>query len=279
MSSEASEFILNDNHIMPKVGLGVYKIQSDDDAMLAVDTAVKAGYRLIDTASVYKNEEIIGRAINNCGLPRENLFVTSKVWNTAQRMGDIEGAFHRSLDRLRINYFDLYMIHWPVPGCYAETWKVFEKLRQSGRVKSIGVSNFGIHHLEHLFESTGIIPAVNQVECHPLWNRKELVNYCQKRGIVIQAYAPLARGAYSDNKLLRQIGVKYSKSAVQIGLRWLVQQDIGILPKSIHEDRIRSNIDVFDFNLTDSEMTAIDALDEHLRSAGIPNDMIGADIE
>ncbi|QOV20944.1 aldo/keto reductase [Blautia liquoris] len=264
---------------MPKTGLGVYKIQKDDDAMRAVTAAVEAGYRLIDTASVYKNEEIIGRAINNCGLPRQDLFITSKVWNTAQRMGDIEGAFRRSLDRMKINYFDLYMIHWPVPGCYTETWKALEKLRQSGDIKSIGVSNFGIHHLEHLFESTGVIPAVNQIEYHPLWSRKELVKYCQSRGIVVQAYAPLARGAYSDNKLLKQIGAKYNKSAVQVGLHWLIQQDIGILPKSVHEDRIRDNIDIYDFELTESEMTAIDALDEHLRTASIPSDMIGTDVE
>ena len=264
---------------MPQVGFGVYKILGDTEAGDALNAALDAGYRLIDTASVYKNEESVGKAIRFCSLPREDLFITSKVWNTAQRMGDIEGAFSRSLDRLKLDYVDLYLIHWPVPGCYAETWKVLEKLQQSGRAKSIGVSNFGIAQLEHLFETSGIIPAVNQIECHPLWKRSELVKYCQERGIVVQAYAPVARGAYSDREILTRIGEKYHKTAVQIGLRWLIQRNIAIIPKSTHEDRIQANIDIFDFQLTENEMITIDTMDEHLRTAGIPEDMVGQGVE
>lgn len=279
MSSETPSFILNDKRPMPQVGFGVYKILGDDEAAQALDTALEAGYRLIDTASVYKNEESVGKAIRFSSVPRDELFITSKVWNTAQRMGDIEGAFNRSLDRLKLDYVDLYLIHWPVPGCYPETWKTMEKLHQSGRAKSIGVSNFSISHLEHLFQTSGIIPAVNQIECHPLWNRSELVSYCQERGIVVQAYAPVARGAYSNREILTQIGEKYNKTAVQIGLRWLIQRNIAIIPKSIHEDRIQNNIDIFDFKLTENEMIVIDTMDEHLRTAGIPEDMAGQDVE
>lgn len=279
MSYDTPTFLLNDNRPMPQVGFGVYKILGDTEAGDALNAALDAGYRLIDTASVYKNEESVGKAIRFCSLPREDLFITSKVWNTAQRMGDIEGAFSRSLDRLKLDYVDLYLIHWPVPGCYAETWKVLEKLQQSGRAKSIGVSNFGIAQLEHLFETSGIIPAVNQIECHPLWKRSELVKYCQERGIVVQAYAPVARGAYSDREILTRIGEKYHKTAVQIGLRWLIQRNIAIIPKSTHEDRIQANIDIFDFQLTENEMITIDTMDEHLRTAGIPEDMVGQGVE
>lgn len=279
MSSEIPAFLLNDERPMPKAGFGVYKITGDEEAARALETALEAGYRLIDTASVYKNEESIGKAIRSSNISREELFITSKVWNTAQRMGDIEGAFNRSLERLKLDYVDLYLIHWPVPGCYAETWKLLENIHQSGRAKSIGVSNFGISHLEHLFEISGIIPAVNQIECHPLWNRKELVKYCQERGIVVQAYAPVARGAYADREILTCIGKKYGKTAVQVGLRWLIQQDIGIIPKSVSKDRILSNIDIFDFELTKSEMETIDTLDEHLRTASIPDDMVGQGVE
>lgn len=279
MTSEIPSFLLNDNHRMPSVGFGVYKILGDSEAAHAIHTAVNAGYRLFDTASVYKNEESVGRALRSCGVPRSELFITSKVWNTAQRMGDIEGAFSRSLERLKLDYVDLYLIHWPVPGCCANTWKKLEQIQKSGRARSIGVSNFEIPHLEHLFQISGIIPAVNQIECHPLWNRSELVSYCQARGIVVQAYAPVARGAYAEREVLTHIGGKYNKTATQVGLRWLIQRQIGIIPKSVHERRIYDNIDLFDFELTEIEMKTIDTLDEHLRTASIPEDMIGQGVE
>lgn len=279
MQPATPTLLLNSNQTMPQVGFGAYKILGDTETAHTLDAALDAGYRLIDTASVYKNEESLGKAISSCQIPREELFITSKVWNTAQRMGDIEGAFNRSLDRLKLDYLDLYLIHWPVPGCYAQTWKYLEKLYRSGRAKSIGVSNFGIAHLEHLFQMSGIIPAVNQIECHPLWNRSELVHYCQERGIAVQAYAPLARGAYANREVLTHIGQKYHKTAAQIGLRWLIQRQIAVIPKSSHSGRIRSNIDIFDFSLTEIEMKTIDTLDEHLRTASIPEDMIGQDIE
>ena len=174
-----------------------------------------AGYRLIDTASAYKNEESVGKAIAKCGVPRKELFITSKIWNNAQRLGDVDGAFYRSMERLKLDYLDLYLIHWPVPGCYTGTWLEMAKLLETGRVLSIGVSNFQIHHLEELKKISGIVPAVNQIECHPLCYPKELIEYCQSEGIQVQAYAPLARGAYLDNDVMCVLGTKYAHTPAQ----------------------------------------------------------------
>lgn len=228
---------LNDGRAMPLLGLGTYK-STEKEVEKAIVTAAKYGYRLIDTASSYKNEDSIGRGIRASGIPRENFFITTKVWNTAQRVGDIEGAFNRSLDRLRLDYVDLYLIHWPVPGCYPETWRALEKIRESGRAKSIGVSNFEELHLTALFEFSGVIPAVNQIECHPLWNRKPLIAFCRSHGIAVQAYAPLARGLYLNREIMQQLAEKYVRTEAQIGLRYLIQQGISVIPKSTHPDRI-----------------------------------------
>lgn len=263
---------LNNDREMPLLGLGVYKTE-DSEAETAINAAVKAGYRLIDTASVYKNEESVGKAIAKCGIPRKDLFITSKVWNTAQRLGDIDGAFYRSLERLKLDYVDLYLIHWPVPGCYLGTWQALEKILDSGHALSIGVSNFQIHHLEELKKVSGIIPAVNQIECHPLCYPKELIEYCESEGIQVQAYAPLARGAYFDNDVMCVLATKYARTPAQIGLRWAIQKGISVIPKSVHPDRIASNGNVFDFTIEDEDMAIIDTLDEDFHSSHVPEDL------
>ncbi|HJD30264.1 MAG TPA: aldo/keto reductase [Candidatus Blautia avicola] len=265
---------LNDGREMPVLGLGVYKATEDEELKQAISSAVSWGYRLIDTASFYKNEEGVGKGIQALDIPREDLFVTTKIWNTAQRIGDIEDSFNRSLERLGLDYVDLYLIHWPVPGCFGNTWKAMEKLREQGKVRSIGVSNFSIQDLELLKTVSDVVPAVNQVEFHPLFNHPDLKAYCQENGIALQAYAPLARGAYLKSPLMIEIGKNHQKSPAQVGLRWLIQQGIAVIPKSVHEKRLEENSQIFDFVLTDEEMAAITAMDVQHRVAGIPEDML-----
>ena len=265
---------LNDGREMPLLGLGVYKATDDLELKQAISDAVSSGYRLIDTASFYKNEEGVGKGIQALDTPREDLFITTKIWNTAQRIGDIEDSFNRSLERLGLDYVDLYLIHWPVPGCFGNTWKVMEKLRADGKAKSIGVSNFSIADLELLKTVSDVVPAVNQVEFHPLFNHPELKAYCEERGIVLQAYAPLARGAYLKSPLMLEIGKTHEKTPAQVGLRWLVQQGISVIPKSVHKERLEENSQIFDFALSDEEMAAITAMDAQQRVAGVPDDMM-----
>ena len=264
---------LNNDREMPLLGLGVYNLNSDAEAEAAICAAAASGYRLFDTASVYKNEEIVGKALMKCGVPRKDLFITAKVWNTAQRLGDIQGAFERSLERMKLDYVDLYLIHWPVPGCYLNTWKELESICESGRVLSIGVSNFNILQLEELKSVSGVVPAVNQIECHPLCYQKELIDYCQSNGIQVQAYAPLARGAYLDNDIFCVLGTKYARTPAQIGLRWAVQKGISVIPKSSKPDRIASNGNIFDFSIDQEDMDLLDTLNENLHTSGIPDDL------
>lgn len=264
---------LNSDRQMPLLGFGVYHLANDSTAVNAVTTALQNGYRLVDTASVYKNEESVGRGIAASGIPRKELFITSKIWNTAQRLGDVKGAFLRSLERLKLDYVDLYMIHWPVPGCYLSTWKELEEILDTGRASSIGVCNFEIRHLEELKKISGIIPAVNQIECHPLCYPAALIEYCKQNNIQVQAYAPLARGAYLDNDIMCVLGTKYARTPAQIGLRWAIQKGISVIPKSATPERIISNADIFDFEIEPEDMAIIDTLNEDLHVSGIPEDL------
>lgn len=262
---------LNTKAKMPMLGLGVYQAVGEGEVEGAIANALEAGYRLIDTAAVYKNEDGVGRAIKQCSIPREELFVTTKVWNNAQRRGDIVGAFERSLERLDMDYVDLYLVHWPVKECYLDTYKELEKIYATGRAKAIGVSNFLIHHLESLFEVSGVIPAVNQFEFHPLCTQLELVKYCQEKNIAVQAYTPIVRNQLADNQLLGEIAAKYGKEVNQVILRWDIEHGVATIPKSVNASRIKSNIDIFDFELTKEEILAIDSLDQEYRTAAHPD--------
>lgn len=275
MTTTASSYTkkLNSGNEMPVLGLGMYKITDEREAEKTIRCAVNAGYRLIDTASAYMNEDGVGKGIRECGIPRRELFLTTKIWNNAQRLGDVEGSFSRSLERLMTDYVDLYLVHWPVPGCYLGTWKELESLYKKGAARSIGVSNFEIRHLEELASVSEITPAVNQIEFHPYWYQKNLVEYCHAKGIAVQAYAPLARGAYLDDDVICILAVKYGKTPAQIGLRWIIQKGVAVIPKSSREERIISNGEIFDFVLEDEDMDAIDQLNKNYRSASLPEDL------
>ncbi|MFD1017621.1 aldo/keto reductase [Thalassobacillus hwangdonensis] len=247
---------------MPQFGLGVYKMEDGNETAQAVKNAIDLGYRHIDTASVYKNEEGVGQGIKDSGVPREEIFVTSKVWNDEQGYESTIEAFNNSLKRLDLEYLDLYLVHWPVPGKYKETWKALEQLYKDGKVKAIGVSNFLVHHLDDLLEDVEIKPMINQIELHPELAQTELRNYCAQHNIHVTAWSPLARGKYFEAPVLQSIAEKYGKTPAQVILRWDLQHGIITIPKSTNKDRQKQNADLFDFELTAEELARIDELDK-----------------
>ncbi|WP_046214239.1 aldo/keto reductase [Paenibacillus wulumuqiensis] len=256
---------------MPWFGLGVYKVENGDEVVSSVKWAIEAGYRSIDTAALYQNEDGVGQAIRESGVPREELFVTTKVWNSDQGYDSTLQAFEQSLSKLGLEYVDLYLVHWPVKGKYKDTWRALEKLHDDGKVRAIGVSNFQIHHLEDLLADAKVRPVVNQVELHPLLSQVELRNYCKEQGIQIEAWAPLAQGRLLDNEVLQGIGEKYGKSIAQVLLRWDLQSGIVTIPKSIKQDRIVQNADIFDFELSPEDMKQIDDLNQNQRFGADPD--------
>ena len=258
MQTLQSRVTLNNGVEMPIFGLGVYK--SEGDTVPAVQAAIKNGYRLIDTAAFYFNEKEVGEAVRTCGVPREELFVTTKLWNDMQREGRQREAFESSLKELGLEYVDLYLIHWPVPEKIHETWKILEKLYEEGLVKAIGVSNFLEHHLEKLSVKANIAPAVDQFECNPYLTRQGLRRYCKEHDIVPEAWSPLGRGACFEDSVLLEIAKRHGKSVAQVILRYDVQNGIITIPKSTKEERIIQNAQVFDFALTEEEIAAIDGL-------------------
>jgi 2,5-diketo-D-gluconate reductase A len=270
--SQMPKLTLNDGARMPQLGLGVWQVPNHTVAGV-VRTALEAGYRSIDTAALYRNESGVGDAIAASGVPRAELFVTTKLWNTDQGYDGAMRAFDESIRKLRLEYVDLYLIHWPTPARnrYVETWKAFEKLRADGRVRSIGVSNFHISHLRRILDESETVPAVNQIELHPNLPQDELRAFHDRHGIVTEAWSPLAQGKLLRDRTILGLAQKYGKSPAQIILRWHLQHGIVVIPKSVTASRIRENIDVFDFELADDDLRAIAELNNGRRTGLDPD--------
>lgn len=253
--------MLSNGVAIPLVGLGVFKLEEGEEVANSVTWALEAGYRSIDTAKVYGNERGVGKAIKESEVPRDQIFLTTKVWNSDQGYDETLRAFDKSLALLEEEYIDLYLVHWPVKGKYVDTWKALEKLYKEGRVRSVGVSNFLQHHLEDVLEASSLVPMVNQVEFHPRLQQPGLQAFCKRHNVQLEAWSPIMKGRVIDIPTLNEIGGRYGKNPVQVTLRWLLQKEIVSIPKSARKERIVSNIDIFDFALTDEDIQRIDKLD------------------
>ncbi|OWA34121.1 aldo/keto reductase [Saccharibacillus sp. O16] len=262
---------LNNGVEMPWFGLGVWQVKDGEEAKDSVKAALKAGYIGVDTAAAYKNEKSVGEAIRESGLNREDLFITSKVWNGDQGYEETLAAFDATMEKLGLDVLDLYLIHWPVKGKYKDTWRAMEKLYKDGRIRSIGVSNFQTHHLDDLLADAEVVPAVNQVEFHPLLTQNELLNYCAQKGIQVEAWSPLAQGRLFDNEVVTGLAEKYGKSPAQIMLRWVLDKGVVVLTRSVKESRIVENADIFDFTLTPEDVSALEALNKNERTGPDPD--------
>lgn len=264
-------FTLHNGVEMPYLGLGVYLSEEGKEVEQAVHWALETGYRNIDTASFYGNEAGVGRAVRQSGLRREEVFVTSKVWNSDQGYDTTLEAFERSMALLGLDVMDLYLVHWPVAGKYKDTWRALETLYEQGKVRAIGVSNFLRHQLEDLLEGARIRPMVNQMEFHPYLVQQDLLDFCKSQQIQYQAWSPLMQGNVFQLPELKRIAGTYGKSIAQLVLRWNLQKGVATIPKSSKEKRIRSNADLFDFEISQGDMAAIDALDRHQRFGPDPD--------
>lgn len=256
---------------IPWLGFGLYNITDAKVLRRAIDTALDSGYRAFDNATLYGNETEVGAALAASGLPREELFITSKVWNGEQGYAETLAAFQRSLERLRLDHLDLYLLHWPVPGKFEDSWRALEKLYRDGLVKAIGVSNFERHHLRRLIARGEIRPALNQVELHPELARDELERWCTGEGIRLQAWSPLQHGKILAHPVLRDIARAHGRSPAQIVLAWLLARDIAVVPKAATPAHIRDNAGVFDLELTPADIARIDALDAGRRIGPDPD--------
>ena len=265
---------LNDGRDIPQLGFGVFQIPPPETEA-AVTHALEAGYRHIDTAEMYGNEEGVGRAVRAAGLDRADVYITSKLNNGFHRPDDARRAFERTLEALGDDYVDLFLIHWPLPtlydGDFVSTWKTLEEFRTDGRARSIGVSNFQVAHLERLAAETDTVPAVNQIELHPYFQNREVAAYGSEHGIATQAWAPIAQGKVMDDPTLTEIAERYEKSIAQVVLRWHIQHGMIVFPKSVTAERIRENIAIFDFELETPDVETIDALDRGEAGRGGPN--------
>ncbi|CAH8283913.1 diketogulonate reductase-like aldo/keto reductase [Mariniflexile fucanivorans] len=272
------KLILNDGQKIPIVGFGTYK-STEQEGIESVKSAIAQGYSLIDTAAAYGNEDAVGKGIKASGVSREDVYVTTKLWRESLGYESTKKEFEKSLKRLNLDYIDLYLIHWPANAknydnwqqTNADSWRAMEQLQAEGKIKSIGVSNFFQEHLEALFETAQVLPAINQIEFHPGYWQKDLVAYCKKQNIVVESWSPLARGKVFGNGVLEAIAKKHNKSVSQICLRWIIQHDVVIIPKSTSPERMAENIQLFDFELNIAEMEQINKLPEMGFSGELPN--------
>jgi 2,5-diketo-D-gluconate reductase A len=267
------QLTLNDGATIPQLGFGVFQVPPEDVADV-VSTALRTGYRSIDTAAAYRNEEGVGQALADSGIPRDDLFVTTKLWNDDQGYGSTMRAFDESIAKLKLDYLDLYLIHWPAPkgDRYVDSWRALEKLQADGRVRSIGVSNFQPAHLRRLQEESGTVPAVNQIELHPMFQQPELRAFHAEHDILTEAWSPLGQGEVLKNEEIGQLARKYGKTPAQVILRWHLQLGNIVIPKSVTPERIEENFQVFDFELADDDVAAMGELDRGTRMGPDPDE-------
>jgi methylglyoxal/glyoxal reductase len=275
LTVEDTHLRLNTGVLVPKIGFGTWKLEGGDEARGATKVALELGYRLIDTAAIYINEESIGEAIRSSDVPREDIFVTTKLWSSDLGYERAFSAYENSLSRLGLNYIDLYLIHWPAHKGRLDAWRAMEEMYREEKVKNIGVSNFTMRHLEELRRAAHLVPAVNQIELHPriYKEQRDLLEYCHARGIVVEAYSPLGQGGLLNEPPLRRIGAVHDKTSAQVLLRWCVQHDTVPIPKTSRRERMKENFDIFDFELSREEMVAIDHMGKGKRMSPDPATM------
>lgn len=251
---------LNDGGTIPQLGFGLWKV-ADADAESVILNALKAGYRALDGAAIYRNEAGLGKAIQNSSLKREDFYITTKLWNDDQ--ANAKQAFESSMDKLKLQYLDLYLIHWPAPKkeTYVQAWKSLIELKKEGRVKSIGVSNFHVEHLNRIMDATGVVPVINQIELHPQFQQKELRSFHARHNIQTESWSPLGQGQVIENPVIKSIAKKHGTTAAQVIIRWHIQNQLIVIPKSVTPSRIQENINVFDFTLDAADLSQIDKLD------------------
>ena len=266
----SSRVKFNNGAEIPYLGLGVFKAKDGEETYNAVKWAIEAGYRHIDTAAIYGNEVSVGKAIKDSGIPRSDIFVTTKLWNEDQRSDNQLNAIDESLKRLGLDYVDLYLIHWPVKGKYVESWKKMEKIYRSGKARAVGISNFNIHHIEDILAVNDLVPAVNQCECSPELTQVELANYCKQKGIIFEPWSPLGQGNTLKDPKIIAVAQKYGKTPAQIILRWGLQRGFINIPKSSTKSRIEENSRIFDFELNDVDFKEIFTVNKDKRYGSDP---------